>query len=354
MDSVLTTLIRVSLTNCMTECSKRPDCKSINYARHSLYCVLCGRSYDVIELGTNPKLVYVDIRPDSPTPVYRPDLCSGLSCLTGSVCESNQCQFKECVNETTEIEDAIIFGNINAIGDKRLLQCRENFTLAGPDTVVCQADGTWSPFGSCGGICGEPTYPSDLDIKKARIFLETGEEINTTDAQFIRDQTTFGINSEITFECPTATILWSVSTTCINSTWTPLGSCIPTSPVETDCRSNGQCSVFQSECGNGRCRCKTPKSYSHEGDECIDACTTVGHTFQRLEDTRLVFQDDEINYSFTLEQCYDRCMEMTNFDCLSFEFRHDDGKCVISRNNAASSTLDQSVGTTYFQRDCLT
>lgn len=353
ISSSLTGLLGISLKECVNECLKRPDCRSVNYARHTMYCDLNRRAFSDNELMKCILFVHVEVRPNGQILSDVLDPCFGLDCSAGSVCEYSTCEIKEChISNVSTLQNGFILGNSNHINAKRTLKCRHDHVLIGMKETVCQNNGSWTPVGSCERVCKQPKLATGQIISSAVIVTEN-DVIPSNDTDLISSTSFFLNGSEITLACVAPEVISGNNmSTCVDGKWTKLATCILRGIGQT-CAVSEDCEVPASECRDGKCRCDPTRGYSVATNECVTYCNTFANTFQEVRGMKLSYKDDEIHYSITLEECSARCLSATVFVCQSFEFSLSND-CYISKSNANDGSFRAADGYTYYHRDCLT
>ncbi|XP_045178981.2 E-selectin-like [Mercenaria mercenaria] len=343
-----------SVEYCINECVKRPMCKSLNYKSKTHKCELNSDNFNQsVPLTSSVSCVYLDVRNGYQLLVLTTSPCAANTCQPNQKCNlpnSPNCVISECALQTQNIENGELFGNMNGIGNARVAKCDESFSMFGDARIECLAGGTWTLPAVCGVACGQPQNLTDGHVINAEIKTPNGF-LNSNDSAIIFSQTDYLNGSWIEFSCDDTFVMTGQNITqCINGNWTQIPVCIIPGLGQT-CSNNNQCTVPESECRNGSCRCKTQRSYSYNSKSCVFDCVTFADTFQSEVGKKLNFKDDETHYMYNYTACRNRCLEITAFVCQSFEVSS--SLCLISSENANDGLFRDAEEFIYYQRDCL-
>ncbi|XP_052763038.1 uncharacterized protein LOC128205442 isoform X4 [Mya arenaria] len=132
----------VSFEVCRDECKVRPSCTAVNYHTFVFLCELdLEPSPEVVPTTDRGLLYWIK------TTLEDQIQCGTESCGRGFVCDKqkNKCEVKEC--GTLSIPNStVILGNVNAVGAKLQMRCKDEFLALGPAfiTLTCGTNGNWS------------------------------------------------------------------------------------------------------------------------------------------------------------------------------------------------------------------
>lgn len=353
-DNVAFVKIKLSFVDCIEECIRHAMCVSINYCRLMKKCEL--NSY-VKSLNTDLKIcklyMYLDVRSGDQLIIQSDMPCSNNTCQRNERCgkpESEDCVNSECLQQPSVVENGFILGNMNSVSNIRAVKCHSNFTLFGNSFVECLGDGNWSEVAVCTRACEQPNAvpngrPVFAVIHTAQSVIVTNK---TTE---IKAQTEYLNQSWIEYACDEPFVTSGTNVTeCLNGSWTDPPTCV-TQGLGQPCLDDAQCTVPASECRDGQCKCMTQLSYSYSNKSCVQDCITFADTFQSEKFKKLNFNDDETHYMYNYSACKARCLEVTNFQCKSFEVSS--SLCLISASAASDGYFRDADDFTYYQRDCV-
>ncbi|XP_052762072.1 uncharacterized protein LOC128204710 [Mya arenaria] len=132
----------VSFEGCRDECKARPSYTAVNYHTFVFLCELdLEPSPEVVPTTDRGLLYWIK------TTLEDQIQCGTESCGRGFVCDKqkNKCEVKEC--GTLSIPNStVILGNVNAVGAKLKMRCKDGFLALGPPfiTLTCGTNGNWS------------------------------------------------------------------------------------------------------------------------------------------------------------------------------------------------------------------
>ncbi|XP_052813085.1 killer cell lectin-like receptor subfamily F member 1 [Mya arenaria] len=132
----------VSFYVCVDECKLRSSCSAVNYHRFYNLCQLnLEPNPRVIPTNERGLLYWIKTAPEDSVE------CGIHSCKPGSVCniQTNECEVKEC-SSLPIANNTITLGNVNAIGAKVKMRCKEGFVSNRRTaiTLTCGKSGSWS------------------------------------------------------------------------------------------------------------------------------------------------------------------------------------------------------------------
>lgn len=133
------------------------------------------------------------------------------------------------------------------------------------------------------------------------------------------------------------------------------------------------CRTPRSECRRNICQCLPGLSSDLLRQDCVETCDNgYGHTYQTVHNYAIHGYNDLVLENVTLDQCKDRCENVKDFVCRSFDYYPDWHSCYLSasvKGDTERGELDEyddqvgevgekdgwrynSAGV-YFQRDCI-
>lgn len=353
-DDVVFVDIQLSFVDCIEECIRRTVCTSINYCRLMKKCEL---NSNVNSLTTDLEIckhcMYLDVRSGDQLLIQSDMPCSNNTCQRNERCgkpEPEDCVNSECLQQPSVVENGFILGNMNNVNSIRAVHCHDNFTLLGNSFIECLGDGNWSDAALCTRACEKPKAVANGRPLFAVIYTAQSVVVTNKTAE-IEAQTEYLNQSWIEYSCNEPFVTRGTNVTeCINGSWTEPPACV-THRLGQPCLDNAECIVPASECRDGQCKCKTQLSYSYSNKSCVQGCITFADTFQSEKFKKLNFNDDETHYMYNVSACKARCLEVTTFQCKSFEVS--DSLCLISASDANDGYYRDASDFTYYQRDCL-
>ncbi|KAH3754023.1 hypothetical protein DPMN_188681 [Dreissena polymorpha] len=350
----LTMLVGFSLKECVTECALRASCQSVSYRRNIALCVLHDEIFtSEAEVSTSGETcvgyVFVSVRLGPQLMTSHPGPCSSSPCPPGTRCMPFQdtftCEFKECPSSTTTfVQGGGILGNLNSIGNFRLVKCDPKFTLFGVARQECLPTGNWSGKATCSMDCGPPPVVPDgfLGIGFIETFTTEILKMTVYNSSQLAMIAVFLEGSYIEYACNNGYQMRENNfTECVNGLWIGDPTCeVPVSPVSPTFAENmGNCNALV-------------KSYAYSTGGCVDTCITFADTFQGIPGKKLNFLDQETIHTSNFNTCKLACLERTAFKCSSFEISDSLCNLAIENANQGGYFRDDS-GYTYYQRDCL-
>ncbi|XP_052773427.1 uncharacterized protein LOC128212164 isoform X2 [Mya arenaria] len=174
----------VSLGGCLDECKFRSSCAALSYHQFVNLCQLdLTPSPEVVPTKERGLLCWIKTTQEDHVE------CGQHSCKIGFVCNIRQktCERKEC-SPLSIPSNTIILGNVNAVGAKIKMRCKEGYFATGPETITltCGVNGAWSPQPlicktevgkSCSSVtdCPNNGYCSSNTCKCASGFVQDGK-----------------------------------------------------------------------------------------------------------------------------------------------------------------------------------
>ncbi|KAH3754022.1 uncharacterized protein LOC127847913 [Dreissena polymorpha] len=348
----LTTLVGVGLNECVTECALRASCQSVSYRRNIALCVLHDKIFtSEAEVSTSVVTcvgyVFVSVRLGPQLMTLLPGPCSSSPCPPGTRCMPFQdtftCEFKECPSSTTTfVQGGGILGNLNSIGNFRLVKCDPEFKLFGVERQECLPTGNWSGETTCSMDCGPPPIVPNgfLAIGAIKTFTTEILKMTVYNSSQVTMTAVFLEGSYIEYACNNGFQMRENNfTECVNGLWIGDPTCeVPVSP--TGAENMGNCNELV-------------KSYSYSTGTCVKTCNTFADTFQGFPGKKLNFLDEAQLFTSNFTVCKLACLSRTDFKCSSFEIS--DSLCNLAIENAnQGGYFRDASGWTYYQRDCIT
>lgn len=351
-----------NLRYCIKECVARSACTSVNYARRTGRCQLNNRAHNnsnEAETGLDTCLgsVYIVVRVQTDVILSTSGMCATAQCAGSSKCVENGGSYV-CIPEECQLEpdvgDGEVIGNLNKIGDLRIVRCNTNYVLVGSETIECLMGGVWSQIAVCEQNCGEPERVGNATMTNAIIRSQVAT-LSTTDETVILGQEYFLSGSYVEYECfPNFELSGNNFSRCVNGLWTLAPTCEKSSSnINAQCVQDSECTTPGSVCRAGVCACGSTLSYAYDRQECVEECVTYAETVQFEVDKKLNFLDDETLFDLSADGCREACIHAQSITCKSFET--DGYMCNLSSEDGNDGGYYRdAAGWTYYQRDCLT
>ncbi|KAL4219149.1 hypothetical protein ACF0H5_021731 [Mactra antiquata] len=163
-DALITTIIALSLQQCLEECAMRISCLSLNYRREVYLCEIYSVTTGIFvgNVRFTGDCLHI-LRQD----ILEPEYPANCACTNGQTCipDSSACEIRECPN--LDIPRGVVYGNKKSIGSRLLVKCDPVRLGASnrPYGVHCQSNGAWNYTPTC------PEYQGCYSDNHARALL---------------------------------------------------------------------------------------------------------------------------------------------------------------------------------------
>ncbi|XP_052773426.1 uncharacterized protein LOC128212164 isoform X1 [Mya arenaria] len=283
----------VSLGGCLDECKFRSSCAALSYHQFVNLCQLdLTPSPEVVPTKERGLLCWIKTTQEDHVE------CGQHSCKIGFVCNIRQktCERKEC-SPLSIPSNTIILGNVNAVGAKIKMRCKEGYFATGPETITltCGVNGAWSPQPlicktevgkSCSSVtdCPNNGYCSSNTCKCASGFVQDGKLCKAT----------VGLACAANDDCADTTTTFCDTLAAESQCRKKVGQ---TCTTESDCPYNG-------DCHSSICACKS--GFEQKGDFCngriisqwVESVVASSSEFMLWRASRIVGEPDGSVWSF--------------------------------------------------------